>query len=249
MFSRAPCFRAFTTSTSLHSPRSRTSTEPSASISPGSTAHSSLSSFLDHARRTGLSPHSSVYKGTLFEYRAVDALACLGFDLTRVGRANDRGIDLRGWWRLPSAGGGGGDGGAFTGDTTQADVPVVAQCKADVVAAQPRAVRELEGAMAGAPPGWKGDGVLGLLVARGRATAAVRDAVARSRRPLGFIAAQIVGRIVHFMWNKAAAEGCGLIGYGVALKRSADASDGGEVVLTRDSRVVSVKKRRKRMVK
>ncbi|KIW73775.1 hypothetical protein PV04_01868 [Phialophora macrospora] len=63
--------------------------------------HSSLRSFRAHAVRTGLSPTSTVYAGTTYEYVAQATLQAYGFDLYRVGGRGDRGVDLVGVWRVP----------------------------------------------------------------------------------------------------------------------------------------------------
>ncbi|KAI8875704.1 hypothetical protein K501DRAFT_263359 [Backusella circina FSU 941] len=62
--------------------------------------HSTLNDFLS---KTTTSKHSTVYKGTLFEYQTMTGLSRLeGMQLTRVGGAGDGGIDLRGQWTSPS---------------------------------------------------------------------------------------------------------------------------------------------------
>jgi len=45
-------------------------------------------------------------------------------------------------------------------------------------------MRELEGAFVGAPMGWRGEGVLGVMVSKREATRGVREAMGRSRWPL-----------------------------------------------------------------
>jgi hypothetical protein len=64
-------------------------------------------------------------------------------DLAQVGGANDGGVDLRGWWTIPSR-----EGQAKSGLRR---LRVVAQCKAESKPLGPRAVRELEGVMANLP--------------------------------------------------------------------------------------------------
>ncbi|ORX37790.1 hypothetical protein BD324DRAFT_680670 [Kockovaella imperatae] len=111
---------------------------------------------------------STVAIGTRFENHALKFLNHhLHMSLTRVGRAGDQGIDLRGWWWLPSGTLRAGPSSSSEGsgmDNTSAvrkgkgralpeedmvRIRVVAQCKALSVKTPPRDVRELEGVMAG----------------------------------------------------------------------------------------------------
>lgn len=46
---------------------------------------------------------SNVHRGTAFEYRALSLLTeHMSMSLTRVGGCNDGGVDLIGWWWIPS---------------------------------------------------------------------------------------------------------------------------------------------------
>jgi len=89
---------------------------------------------------------STVYLGTAFEHRAQDYLQeLLGMTLHRVGGARDGGVDLTGWWDLPS----------HSMDQTPESVyvpsrlRVIAQCKAEKGKVGPRYIREIEGVAAG----------------------------------------------------------------------------------------------------
>src|SRR6266536_4499166 len=136
---------------------------------PSQTNHSSLSTFLTHARRTSLSPTSTTYIGTHYEYTCLQTLRSLGLSLTRVGGRADSGIDLLGLWHLP---------------TVLHPLRVIVQCKALKAKLSPNLMRELEGAFVGAPMGWRGEGVLGVMVSKREATRGVREAMGRSRWPL-----------------------------------------------------------------
>ena len=182
--------------------------------------HHSLSTFLSHASRTNLDPSSTVYVGTHFEYTALHALSRYGFALRRVGGVSDGGIDLLGTWTLPLP------------DHNEKGVvlKVLAQCKA-VQRGGPHLVRELEGAFAAAPAGWRGSkSVMGLLVGCKAATKGMREAVGRSRWPMGFVACSVEGRVEQFLWNRRAEEE-GLEGVGVGM-RYRDGGGERELVLT-----------------
>lgn len=172
-----------------------------------SSEHKDLPTFLDFAKRTSLSPESSVYKGTHYEYTVASALRAFNFDLHRTGRANDLGIDLVGTFAMPVI---------RPRETSHApELRVIVQCKA--VTPQPSMIRELEGAYVGAPAGWRDGSVLALLVASGAATKGVRAAVQRSRWPMGLMQVTKEGWSRQWIWNAAAA-GAGLEGVGVVAR-------------------------------
>lgn len=180
-------------------------------LPPSSLNHHDLPSFLAHASRVGLSESTNTYKGTHYEYTVAKTLSTLNFALHRTGRSNDLGIDLIGHWVLPSQ------------PSTQGALRVLIQCKA--VQPTPSMVRELEGAYVGAPAGWRGDGVLALLVASKEATKGVRAALQRSRWPMGVLQVTREGQVKQFLWNAMAAE-AGLEGLGVTVRYHGDASVG-----------------------
>src|SRR6266480_4757653 len=160
----------------VDSPSSITNPKPKFApslITPGSDHHNSLPTFIAYAKRTNLSQSSTVYVGTHYEYLVQSALTRLNFTLTRTGSGNDHGIDLLGHWHVPSL-------------PASAPMRVLLQCKARSAPLGPSHVRELEGAFAGAPAGWRGEGVLGLLVANREATRGMREALGRSGLPLGY---------------------------------------------------------------
>jgi len=203
--------------TILPTPRKRsrkpkTPKEEQHAITPGSLHHTSLSEFLSYADAVDLSPTSTVYRGTHYEYTVANALERLAFSLTRVGRASDLGIDLLGSWAVPSH---------------PAPLNILIQCKAETP--KPSMVRELEGAVVGAPAAYRGDGTISILAAAKEATKGVRDAVGRSRLPMAYLNITTDGRIRQFVWNHAAVE-CGLEGVGVALRYLANGES--DVALT-----------------
>ncbi len=189
------------------------------SITPGSENHNDLPSFLTYAERVNLLPSKTVYVGTHYEYTVADALKRLGFTLTRTGRQSDHGIDLIGTWTL---------------NLFPFPLRVFAQCKANNQKLSPASVRELEGAFNAAPASWRGEDVLGLLAGTQNATRGVRDALVRSRWPMGFLKISREGLVEQFLWNKSATER-GLEGVDVgtrhALADGADEDNIKEVVL------------------
>lgn len=199
---------------------------------PPSTQHHNLATFLAHAERSGLDEKSTVFVGTHFEYTVASSLSRYGFSLRRVGGASDYGTDLLGVWTPP---------------TTSLTLRVIVQCKAGAQRAGPNLIRELEGAFVGAPAGWRGSGgsggdgagrasrgVLGLLVSQQPATKGVRESLARSRWPMGYICCARDGRVRQMLWN-GRAEDEGLEGLGVTM-RYKEGTDEQELVLVRDGK-------------
>jgi hypothetical protein len=184
--------RRFTTGT-LHYPEA-----------PSRDQHNDLASYVAYAARTGLDVESNVYVGTHYEYSIAAALRPLGFDLRRVGGQSDKGIDLLGTWNVPSA-------------PENLPLRVLLQCKAYTAKIGPQFIRELEGAYLGAPSGWRGSGVVGLLVTQRPATKGVREALARSRWPLGYVSCSKQGTLEQMLWNPRAEEE-GLEGIGVTAR-------------------------------
>ncbi|KAF2259001.1 hypothetical protein CC78DRAFT_449711, partial [Lojkania enalia] len=171
---------------------------------PGSPYHNSLPSFLAYASRVNLSPTKTVYVGTHYEYVTALSLLRLGFSLLRTGRKSDAGIDLIGHWLLPPL---------------RSPIPVIVQCKARNITLSPKHVRELEGALQGVPPEWRGKDVLGLLVTTRGATRGVLEALGRNRKAMGFVKVSREGTVEQFVWNKAAGER-GLEGVGVTVRHT-----------------------------
>lgn len=188
---------------------------------PPTTRHSDLASFLAYSRRTGLNEKSTVYVGTHYEYTVAGALSMFGFSLKRIGGASDNGTDLIGAWSLPSL---------------AQPIRVLLQCKAGVQRVGPHHVRELEGAFVGAPVGWRGDGVLGVLVTERAATKGVRDSLSRSRWPMAFFCCSKSGFLSQMLWNRRA-EDQGLEGLDVTVKHAHDQDP--ELVLARNGEILA----------
>jgi Protein of unknown function (DUF2034) len=159
---------------------------------------------------------SKVYLGTHYEYTVQIALSRLGMSLKRIGGKSDCGIDLLGTWDLPSS---------------PQPRKVLIQCKALAIKVKPSLARELEGAFVGAPRGWRDAGVLGFLVSKQPATKGVREALGRSRWPMGYVLCGDDGRVLQMLWNKRA-EQEGLEGIGVGLKYGGGEKSERKVILT-----------------
>lgn len=196
------------------------------SISPH---HHDLPSFVEYASQTGMDLKSTVYIGTHYEYTVQSALERLGLSLKRIGGRSDYGIDLLGTWTLPSS---------------ARPLKTIVQCKAfsgKGGTGGPVNIRELEGAFVGAPQGWREPGVLGLHVSPKAATKAVREALGRSRWPMGYVLCSSDGKIMQMLWNRRAAQE-GLEGINVELKyfTGSDRSDR-EVILTWKGNIIAGK--------
>jgi len=167
---------------------------------------------MDYTERTGLNRNSTVYVGTRFEYIVADVLARYGFYLRRVGGMSDKGIDLLGTWTVSAP-----SPSRSSSSSARPPIKVLVQCKAGRRSPVPHLIRELEGSVASAPVGWRGSGVVGLLVTEKPATSGVRDALGRSKTPMGFISCTKEGRLTQFAWNRRAEEE-GLEGLGIGVR-------------------------------
>ncbi|KAL8407943.1 hypothetical protein RB594_006664 [Gaeumannomyces avenae] len=173
---------------------------------PATSQHQCLDSFLQHAKRTGLDPGSTIYVGTHFEYTVMRSLSRYGFSLRRVGGVSDFGIDLLGTWTVPSS---------------PTPLKVLLQCKAMSRKALPHHIRELEGAFVGAPTGWRGRNVVGFLATQQPASKGVRESLGRSRWPMGFITCSQLGQVQQMLWNAGAVDQ-GLSNLGVTMQHGAN---------------------------
>lgn len=173
--------------------------------------HNDLQSFLDYAKRTSLSTQSTTYVGTLYEYTVQQSLRRHCIDLTRIGGRSDSGIDLVGTWSLPPS----------SPSSPAHPLRILVQCKAVKAKVGPNLIRELEGTFSGAPVGWRGEGIMGMLVSTREATKGVRDALVKSRYPLIWALADLDGSMRQFLWNRKAAE-VGLEGLGVQVRHGGE---------------------------
>ena len=173
-------------------------------------SHTDLDTFLEYADRTELDVQSKVYIGTHYEYTVQNLLAsAYFFTLTRIAGANDRGVDLLGYWRLPSL---------------PHPIRVLIQCKV-TSKLQPRVVRELEGTFAGAPAGWNDEAnTLAILTGTAEATKGIRDAMSSSNVGLVWMSVTQDGVLRQMLWNEKART-MGLEGIDVVVRY---AKDGGE---------------------
>ncbi|KAL9072422.1 MAG: hypothetical protein Q9161_003592 [Pseudevernia consocians] len=146
--------------------RSSRTTLPLSGFSP---PHRCIFTSRTHAHPKAFSPF---HVGTSYEHLCATTLPRLDFqDLTHTGGRADKGIDLLGKW-LPLS----------LRNAKSLPLNVVVQCKAVARKAGPEMIRELEGALAGAPGEWSGEDTIGVLCAKREVTAGVRDALRRSKR-------------------------------------------------------------------
>ncbi|KAK4080244.1 hypothetical protein Trihar35433_1349 [Trichoderma harzianum] len=214
-----PAVRGFASATTSTKSKPKQHNTSSSSSSTLVSQHSDLESFLEDAKRRGLDEKSPFFTGTRYEYLVLERLRRYGFSLRRIGGASDFGVDLVGEWTVPSS--------------TSPAIKVLVQCKGGIQRVGPHMIRELEGSFAGAPPGWRGQGVLGLLVGEKTATKGMRDALGRAGMPMGYFCCEGSDGVVRQMlWNQRAEEG-GLEGVDVALRRGGG-RDVGEVVLVKN---------------
>lgn len=178
--------------------------------------HHDLSSFQEYVAKTSMDQTSTTYVGTHYEYMVQIALSRLGMSLQRIGGKSDYGIDLLGTWKLPSS---------------KQPFKILIQCKAFVAKVRPSVVRELEGAFVGAPPGWRDPDVLGFLVSQTPATKGVREALGRSRWPMGYVLCENDGSVSQIIWNRKAAQ-VGLDGIEVEARYLGGEQNRREALLT-----------------
>lgn len=158
---------------------------PSVGLQP----HHDLRSYIRYAEARGLLRDTTAFKGTSYEYTALETLQRLPFTLRRTGRTNDLGIDLQGHLKVPKF-------------LSSWDLPVVLQCKNTTP--DPDMVRALEGSISSAGMGSKT--VAAFLVCPKPATAGVVGAVHRSRDPVGFMHISSEGDLLQLFWNSVADE-------------------------------------------
>src|SRR5277367_896322 len=193
--------------------------------------HTDLTSFLTHATSTNLSTKSTYYVGTLYEYTVLNALRKFNICLHRTGGTDDRGVDLRGRWLLPT-------------HTEYSDgIPVVVQCKAEQRPTGPKYLRELEGATSA-----EEHGTLVLLATLSRFTEGARRVVMGSDRAMGVVQVDghvDGGQVGQFIWNGAAGR---LVGHELGVKtvfipgvKGDEQEVGTRVVLTWNGSIIKTK--------
>lgn len=129
----------------------------------------------------------------------------MGFNLTRVGGRNDRGVDLHGAWTPPTS----------RGLPVRAPLEVYVQCKVERCRAGPKYMRELEGTINAThtpltPP-------IGILASTTPCTPGLRQHMMLSRLPLAYCCIEPHRRggfLLQFLWNASVGD---LIGRGVGV--------------------------------
>lgn len=109
-----------------------------------------------HATRRSISTDvvprlSTVHQGNAFEERSLAILhKTMSMSLKRVGGRDDGGIDLQGWWWLPSTDNSSllnHDIATSSSPSNRRRIRVIGQCKAEKQKLGPKYVRELEGVL------------------------------------------------------------------------------------------------------
>lgn len=75
--------------------------------------------------------------------------------------------------------------------------------------------------------GWRGQGILGMLVSSRESTKGLRTALLKSRYPLVWIFAELDGRVRQILWNKQASD-AGLEALGAEVQHSRQGKEDGE---------------------
>jgi len=164
----------------------------SSSSSSSQPAHHDIPSFLKYAYTNNLSPTSTVFSGTLYEYTVLHALSTRLpplITLNRSGGRGDYGIDLFGSWSPlshihndPSSQASLSTNKNNNNNATPiTTIPLLVQCKA-VATTGPHIIRELEGALTN-----RSSSTMGILASTANCTPGIRRHIAISARALGFI--------------------------------------------------------------
>ena len=151
------------------------------------------------ARNTTSLAHTPVIVGTFYENVCLRALHRFGFSLTRTGGKSDKGIDLLGIWEPPVP------------TCASSSLRVIVQCKAYAGQVQPALIRELEGAVVGAPGEWRNDDTIGVLCTPKGATGGIRDAMRMAGRgiiwvtiekPIDSEHLEAQAKVTQLLWNE-----------------------------------------------
>lgn len=148
--------------------------------------HHSLQSFIDYASSTNLDLKSTVFKGTLHEYSVLETLKTYSFDLSRVGGNDDKGIDLKGTWKLPNN-----------------SIPIIIQCKNEAKKIGPKYIRELSGIKSLTPR------TISMLASTSMFTPMAMQTMAGSSQPICltlFKQHSEGAALQQLIWNRAAGE-------------------------------------------
>ncbi|KAF8423113.1 hypothetical protein EV426DRAFT_603888 [Tirmania nivea] len=180
--------------------------------------HHDLASFRAYAESTGLDPTSTLYRGTVYEYIASNALYHKNMHLIRTGGKSDRGIDLRGEWHIPLPPAilptppnlDSSSSPPESPITRTKAIRIIIQCKGHTtVPLGPNIVRELSGTLA-----CELSTTIGFLASMYPCTNGTRNAIRFIQKPMGYVCISNKGVVKQLVWNRLASE---LLGSGIGV--------------------------------
>jgi hypothetical protein len=196
-------------------------------LSTPATAHNDLESFLKYSSDVNLPKTTTTFMGTHYEYTVLASLRRLGFDLIRTGGRADKGIDLLGHWYLPGL----PEDWPLRilvqckALKKKAGPNIIRELEGAIVGARSVRWRDSEEndrvkikkeddeedneekstsieAMSGRR---SGRNIMSLLATPQEATKGVREAMSRSRLPMGYLKIGLNGSVEQLLWNRTAA--------------------------------------------
>ncbi|KAJ3006065.1 hypothetical protein HKX48_000312 [Thoreauomyces humboldtii] len=140
-------------------------------------------------------PLSTVAIGNLFEESCVTSLSRHGMHLRRIGGKDDRGVDLRGTWTLPSSPS--SPLQPRTRPHSPTTIPLIVQCKHERSKLGPKYMRELEGTLGREP-----SDTIAIMACREGYSTTAKEMVYGSPCPIALVVVDEETRLVSFVPNR-----------------------------------------------